>query len=339
MPVELPGILRSQLATRYAVVAVIAVVTLFITILLMDKDASWHRSQLDRQTYSKVTYAHEGTQSDVLVLTALHENTTVGKPELKKYIDLVELAGGRHKVSVGILCNTEEEFTRFDRYFRKHEPPHFHKVTLIYAPITTEKVAGDFNHEFADEQLFREQKRTHAIANNMLMYLTMTDEPYILFLDQRLEKFEVINPLDAFISSGKDIVAARVTDENIISADVDLWKGARRRPRQHVLNMMDGNYWLEFEFTPGMEGGDHGLAQSLEDDLVQLDSVGSMALFIKSWILKQGVVMMPMNIVGTTWKRYEGYDGLGPLAICYVAKQLGYLCWGMPKVVVRLQST
>lgn len=336
MAVELPKVLRSQPPIRFAVVAVITVVALFITILLVNKESSWHRTQLERSTYTKVTYSHEGPTSEVLVLTALHENTTFGKPELKKYVNLIELTGGRHKVAVGVLCNTEDEFIRLDRYFRKHEPPHFHKVTLVYAPITTKKTLSDFNPSVAEEELLREQKRTHAIAMNMLMYLAMDEEPYVLFLDQRIETFEVAKPLDHFISSGKDIVVARVVDNDIISADVNLWKGSRRRPKQHVFNMMDGNYWLEFEFTPGMDGDDHGLAQSLESDFVPLDSVGSMALFVKSWILKQGVVMMPMNIIGTHWPRYEGFDGLGPLAICYVAKQLGYLCWGMPKLVARL---
>lgn len=66
-----------------------------------------------------------------------------------------------------------------------------------------------------------------------------------------------------------------------------------------------------------------------------IDSVGGAVLFVKSIIFKQGVQFPPLYIVGTDWKRVEGYDGIETEGLCYQAKILGYQCWAAPDVLAQ----
>ncbi len=42
-----------------------------------------------------------------------------------------------------------------------------------------------------------------------------------------------------------------------------------------------------------------------------------------------------MYIVGTKWEHKEGWDGIETEGICYMAKALGYKCWGMPNEIIK----
>ena len=66
---------------------------------------------------------------------------------------------------------------------------------------------------------------------------------------------------------------------------------------------------------------------------MQLDSVGGTMLWVKASVHRDGVIFPVANIVGSDWHR-QGYVGLETEGICWLAKFLGYKCWGMPHTVI-----
>ena len=56
-------------------------------------------------------------------------------------------------------------------------------------------------------------------------------------------------------------------------------------------------------------------------------------LFVRAQVHRDGVVFPVANIVGSEWER-QGYLGLETEGICWVAKFLGYKCWGMPQSTI-----
>ncbi|GMM33514.1 hypothetical protein DASC09_008390 [Saccharomycopsis crataegensis] len=66
-----------------------------------------------------------------------------------------------------------------------------------------------------------------------------------------------------------------------------------------------------------------------------IDSVGGAILFVKTMIFRQGILFPPLYIVGTSWERIEGYDGIETEGLCYQAKIFGYQCWAAPDVLAQ----
>lgn len=67
--------------------------------------------------------------------------------------------------------------------------------------------------------------------------------------------------------------------------------------------------------------------------LLQLSSVGGTMLWVKADVHRDGVVFPTANIVGSEWER-QGYIGLETEGICWMAQNLDYKCWGMPRMII-----
>ncbi|CAI5760581.1 unnamed protein product [Candida verbasci] len=152
--------------------------------------------------------------------------------------------------------------------------------------------------------------------------------------------------LKTLIKANKDIIVPRIDIFGMKDYDKNSWRGERTKPNQNQLKMMDNNDWENVDYIPkDKEGKIYHYENYLKNEnneyeinknnlnyVVPLDSVGGAVLLVKSIIFKQGIMFPTSYIVGTTWDRIEGYDGIETEGICYMAKSLGYSCWGMPNL-------
>ena len=117
-----------------------------------------------------------------------------------------------------------------------------------------------------------------------------------------------------------------MTETADVDYDRNAWKGPRVRPNAtESAAIARGKL-----FVPRGDNGTQfmsDLAQGTEE-YVQLDSVGGSVLYVKADIHRQGVAFTTNYVIGSDWE-YEGYDGIESEGLCYVAKFLGYSCWGM----------
>lgn len=107
--------------------------------------------------------------------------------------------------------------------------------------------------------------------------------------------------------------------------DRNTWKGTRIVPdAQQRMGLARGEL-----FVPK-----HDKVQFLSDfaasnvEWVELDSVGGTFLYVKSIVHKEGAAFPIHYAVGAEWQ-HEGYDAIESEGLCYVAKFLGYSCWGL----------
>lgn len=333
---------------RVAAVVAVAMLTFLVLFNPLTRSLGFLRVEKQLDGYTKVTYSRldEVESPDTIVLTSIGGRAPFGddsgKPrKFSDYLKVVHQAVGTRKVLLALLCERESDFKAINNYFRAHKLPQIERVTLLHAPKLTKNVwdqdTSDLNPSYAGFQLEREHKRAIAKAKNFLLYLLMDTERYALFIDLDVVKFNRNDILDVFIDQHLDIAVPRIVLLSDSSFDKDLWRGERKRPLQHTLQMMDEGRWREFDFIAGMKYGDTGFGHDKVGSdpalSIELDSVGSVVLFVKTIILKQGAMMPLMDIVGTTWDRDEGYDGMGSAGLCYLAQQMGYHCHGLPNLI------
>ncbi|KAJ3128637.1 hypothetical protein HK098_003844 [Nowakowskiella sp. JEL0407] len=143
-----------------------------------------------------------------------------------------------------------------------------------------------------------------------------------------------------------DIVTIRCT-RNDFGPDYDMnsWVGPRTKPTESQLEQMRlGNdtytpypttstKFLLHGITPDSSLTNKSPQQIREirrKNWMKLDSVGGTFLLVKSQVFIDGAIFPPYNVVGTEWELTEGWDGIETEGLCYVAKTLGYQCWGLP---------
>ena len=67
--------------------------------------------------------------------------------------------------------------------------------------------------------------------------------------------------------------------------------------------------------------------------VMQVTAVGSAVLYVRADVHRQGVLFTVGNLVGASWDA-DGWDGLESEGLCWLARQAGFMCWGMPHTVV-----
>ncbi|KAG7666341.1 uncharacterized protein J8A68_000131 [[Candida] subhashii] len=258
----------------------------------------------------------------------------------------------RLRISLGLLCNNPIEFANITNYIETNSDKLsklYEKITLISAPFL-DKNAGFSREERQSDNIQRLRRRLIAKSRNFLLSNVLEDEQYTFFLDADVVFFDYPeNVISTFIKTEKDIIVPRVTRGGNQDYDKNSWRGQRTKPSQEELDLMDKNQWDKWGYVPYDVDDKMWHFQSYVDDnhqehtkhkdehdyIVPLDSVGGAVLFAKSVVYKQGAIFPTSNIIGTSWDRSEGYDGIETEGLCYLAKPLGYSCWGMPNVVAH----
>lgn len=305
--------------------------------------------------YQKTVYTKPEFDSvnknSVLVISSIANENSFGKGRLfEDFYDLIgSLEYPKSQLNLSIYCGSEALLKLVSDFFEvvtKTAKCPYNKVTILYASF----LQTNFKSSEHNPKVQRQRRRSIARGRNFVLFNSLESEQYTLFLDADITRFEHPDMLDRFVKSEKDIIVPRIERGGSLDYDRNSWYGQRIKPTENQLKLMDEDKWEEADFVPmDVDGqmyhlGDHvsaikGLPETDEKrDLsyaVPLDSVGGAVLFSKSIIYKQGVVFPTMNVVGTTWDRSEGYDGIETEGVCYMAQTMGYKCYGMPNLVTQ----
>lgn len=304
--------------------------------------------------FTKITYDthYSGPKPSVLFLSSIGGSGSYGKD--RNFEDLMNTLESQRQpdydYSYAFLFASHEEFRNVDSRINRLMQPHMvNKVTLIYAPFL-EKDLGFTRDERHRNYVQRKRRRNIARSRNFLLYNSLEDHEYTLFIDADVVDFAYNNTLDKFIKLDLDIIVPRISVGDITDYDKNSWRGPRAKPNDDDLRFMDENKWDEWDkkWTPhddhNMWHFNHfaenknGEKDSHEGDLdyyVPLDSVGGAVLYAKADVYRKGAMFTTSYVVGTEWTRHEGYDGIETEGLCYVARPMGFKCWGFPNLVAH----
>lgn len=298
------------------------------------------------------TRAKKENEDTLLVVALIANMKSFGRNRtFKDFMDVIDsLDYDKSKINLGFFCGTDELFDQADafmeNYYASQSTDQYGKVTVLKAQF----LQSEFSSSDHNPKVQRQRRRLIAQARNYALLNSLDFEQYTLFIDADVILLDHPDMVKRFVATGKDIVVPRIVRGRNIDYDKNSWRGKRRAPTQNQQALMDQNQWDLVKFIPRdkksemfhlethikelKNAGAHDPALSL-DCVVPLDSVGGAILFAKSIIYKQGVVFPPYYVVGTNWDRHEGWDGIETEGLCYIARNIGYLCWGMPNLVAQ----
>lgn len=316
------------------------------------------------ESYTKIEYTSnrvvEKNEETFLILSSILNLDCYR--EGRKFFDLFNTlkpiySNRQSSISLGFLVGTEKEFKVIDKYitdiFGNTEetatPFHLDRVIVVMAPFIEKVYDTAKLADKHDEKLQGARRKKIARLRNFLLSTALKDEAYTIFVDADIKAIPE-SVIDEFIKSGKDILVPRIAQGVNKDYDLNSWAGTRRKPTEDQLKHLNENNLELYDFIPLDEPdkithlGSYVKRKKKENSqksklpknfLVKLDSVGGAFLFAKSEIYKQGVVFPPFYLVGTDWDRVEGYDGVETEGLCYIARSIGYECWGMPNQLVQ----
>lgn len=317
--------------------------------------------QQKKENQAKPTnkYTTINEQPSILILSAIGKDQPYGRDRkfddfMKTIQTIVENQPDLH-FNLGLSTNYLTEFESIQQFINNYDDrlfKYFDTITLISAP-DLEQTASSDDDELSrdnrhDDRKQRMRRRLIARCRNYLISNVLALESYTLFIDSDIVEFEHAPKFIQFlIGSKKDIIVPRIRRGDLSDYDRNSWRGKRTKPTLEQLQLMDENKWDQFDYVPRdvelemfhfykLDNKDElTIDQQKLSYIVELDSVGGAVLFFKSYIFKQGAIFPTSYIIGTTWDRLEGYDGIETEGICYLAKPLGYRCWGMPNLVAH----
>jgi hypothetical protein len=308
----------------------------------------------------------ESLKDSVLFLTSLRDASSWGHG--RSFVDHFALLASLHSEtssgssSLGLLVSDPEEFKRISCWIGGHlfsssvmsqqgldcsgfsltgwyqtktiekalRVVNFNHVTLIHKPHKQETVSREHRH---DDSVQKERRRTIARYRNVLQALALRDEEALLWVDADIVQVPS-DMLSRMLASKRDIIVpscfrgGRSADNYY---DRNTWVGPRAKPTpEERLALSQGKLYVPHN-TP-----DTRFLTAFEhsgQEFVPVDSVGGTVLFMRGEVVRDGVNFPVFYVVGGEWE-YEGYDGIETEGVCYVAKRLGYSCWGMPNVKI-----
>ncbi len=275
--------------------------------------------------------------ADLLVLVLTSDETSWGKiredADSRTIDSFVELLSQTQfafeRLSVALLTSSHSQFSAI-------------KTALRYATFQKSQVIHHLRNGTLQSRTERhadgiqlERRRSIARLRNYLMLRALRDEDHVVWLDadvhwlspgiiQKMIQQSLWTPS---ISRKVGIITARCTFGQNPNYDRNAWVGPRTNP-----GSFQGHSMAEtFVPSPTAETQfmDQLVEETTDDDLIPLDSVGGTILYISSDVIRQGVIFPTYRAVGTAWNSLEGWDGIETEGVCYIAKSLGYGCYGL----------
>ena len=241
------------------------------------------------------------------------------------YLDLI-VAQDLEQATLALLISSREEFEKAAAILEDRQLPQFTRITLL--SDASDAVVDRANRHANEVQMQR--RRNIAVLRNTLMFSTLQNEDYSVWMDADIME---ITPgtITKMIASEKDIITPGCQwGKGGGDYDMNAWKGKRTRPNDKEWEDIKQG---KSSYVPRHVSGESKFVMSMKTDgvnFVPLDSVGGTLLFVKSEIFRKGVTFPVYYVIGTDWDITEGYDGIETEGLCYVARTLGYKCWGMP---------
>ncbi|OWZ04364.1 hypothetical protein PHMEG_00023748 [Phytophthora megakarya] len=232
----------------------------------------------------------------------------------------------KEKMSLAILTSSMSEFSLLQTHFHQHIQQYAQLSVLFRDDFSSQDAITRENRH--DDELQLNRRRVIARYRNFAVLSTMEDwHQHILWLDTDVYKVPS-GLLKKMIQSGLDIVepmcVRMINDNDWMEYDLNAWVG-ERKVRQSA---------KESEFVPGDVNAKHMRDfHGKPDTFVLLDSVGGTMLYVKAEVHRQGVLFPVHRVIGSEWGN-EGYDGIETEGVCYVARFLGFTCWGMPNDLI-----
>lgn len=238
-------------------------------------------------------------------------------------------------ISLAILTTTEEAYTHYITTLS--DWPLAKSQVLLYKPAHYVPEPED-RHDPSYQPIRRKQI---AEARNMLMLRALNTESHIFFYDadvvdsspglavQMLSHATASSPN---VSKHPDVkrekplpvglITTRCQDGNNGDYDLNAWSHNASLPLTVPPRNRPDSLLHMAALVP--------LASSSE--LVPLDSVGGVVLYIKAELVRRGLNFPSYYVVGGNWGDeggFGGYDGLETEGICWVAERLGVGCYGL----------
>ena len=275
----------------------------------------------------------------LLVLTLTGDDTSWGRNDddasprtLESFIDLVARTQYPvDRMSLGLLTSSESDYTKSKNIV---DTTGFRRSHVICHPGYGTTAGRSQRHAEATQT---DRRRSIARLRNYLMLRTLQKEDHVIWLDadvywlppgiiQKLIQQPLMTPPIYARQAG--IITARCAQTTNSNYDRNAWAGPRLEP---IVSHPGQKQTDAFVPQPTRETKhmDQLVIGTTDDDLVPLDSVGGTILYMNSESIRQGLNFPTYHVVGTTWNSTEGWDGIETEGICYIAKTLGYGCYGL----------
>ena len=274
----------------------------------------------------------------LLVLTLTGDDTSWGRNDddaalrtLESFIDLVARTQYPFdRMSLGLLTSSESDYSKSKNIVGTAG---FQRSHVIYHPGYGTTAGRSQRHAEATQT---DRRRSIARLRNYLMLRTLQNEDHVIWLDadvywlppgivQKLIQQSLTTP--PIYSRQAGIMTARCAQAQNSNYDRNAWAGPRLEPIE------PGQKQSTDAFVPQptreTKHMDQLVIGTTDDDLVPLDSVGGTILYMNSESIRQGLNFPTYCVVGTSWNSTEGWDGIETEGICYIAKTLGYGCYGL----------
>ncbi|CAO3568034.1 unnamed protein product [Mortierella alpina] len=264
----------------------------------------------------------------ILVLTLVNKHDNWGKD--RSFLDFAKIVQSFDypiaNMHLGILVSDRDEFNAITDTLKRwpKDDPFFQRVRVIFR----EKGVGIAREERKHDNVQRDRRRLIARMRNYLLYSTLTDEDAVLWIDSDMTHIPP-DALGRMVDSGNDVITTATTfGPGGSFYDLNAWAGERNKPNEQQMKVVEEGGI----FVPGPLQAKY--THDLSGEFAELDSVGGTVLFVRAEVHREGVAFTTNYVIGTGW-HHEGYDGIETEGLCYVAKFLGYKCWGMPHTIAE----
>jgi hypothetical protein len=277
------------------------------------------------------TLINDASAAEHLVLVVSRDESHWGKKDGKprtfpSFLEFLNDTSGLpiSSISLAILTTSEPAYKSYVSALATY--PLSKSQVILYTPTIPEDKGPEDRHAASYQAVRRKQI---AVARNILMFKALTTEPHIFYYDadvvdsspgicaQMLK--QASNPK---ITTSPNItmpetilpvgmITTRASDGGTFDYDLNAWyhRGSVRKDRdQHMQDLVP--------FTKN-------------DEVFPLDTVGGTLLYINALLVRQGLSFPWWYVMGTSWQKENGADGIETEGICFMAERLGYGCWGL----------
>ncbi|KAF7514876.1 hypothetical protein G7054_g14926 [Neopestalotiopsis clavispora] len=222
-------------------------------------------------------------------------------------------------VTLGFMTTSQDEFAEMK--VASSELP-FARTVLVYQQDDGPKFSYQERHSPIVQ---RERRAWIAALRNYLTLRTLDDEEHIFWMDADVVEFSdgILQTMLSHTAARDDvgILTTRCQQHLIESYDKNAW--VIDKERAHLLGPVDDEARQDVlsELVGSRRYADEIIKGTSDADLIPLDSTGGTLLYIRSDLVRRGLVFPTYNVVGSTWSQ-DGWIGIETEGLCYAASHM-----------------
>lgn len=223
------------------------------------------------------------------------------------------------RVTLGFMTTSLDEFAEMKK--ASAELP-FARIVLFYQQDDGPKFAYQERH---NPVVQRERRAWIAQLRNYLTLRVLDDEKHIFWVDADVVEFSsgILQTMLSHTEGREDVgvLTARCQQHLIASYDKNAW--VIDREKAQLLGPVDDEarqYVLQ-ELVGSRRYADELIKDTNDTELIPLDSTGGTLLYIRSDLVRRGLLFPTYNVVGSTWSQ-EGWIGIETEGLCYAASHM-----------------